>query len=37
MRVRGADHAHVQLMRKRNIGGEPSGAGDKRPVLKPHN
>ena len=33
MRMGRTDHAHVQLMRKRDVGGEASLAGDQRPIL----
>ena len=34
MRMRGAHHAHVQLMRERDVRGEAALAGDQRPILK---
>ena len=34
MRMGGTHHAHMQLMSKRDVGGEAALAGDERPVLK---
>ena len=34
MGVGGTHHAHVQLMRKRDVGGEAAIAGDERPIFK---
>ena len=34
MGVGRADHAHVQLMRERDVGGEAAIAGDERPIFK---
>ena len=34
MGIGGADHAHVQLMRERDVGGKAAVAGDERPIFK---
>jgi hypothetical protein len=37
VRMRRADHAHVQLMRKADVGGELALAADERRILQPRN